>query len=191
MAKNSLTSKVGRHRKTLVIIGGREEKTGKMEILTEVAKTIRNGRLCIATVASSMGDELWEEYRKLFRFLGVRKITHLDVIHRSHKVDQVALRAVKDADAVFFTGGDQLKITSELGGTVVAERINEIYQKGGLIAGTSAGAAVILKDKAAVFVDGRYTVQVREQVDPKLFEIRDLVEGGVPAYLREAARPGW
>ncbi len=55
----------------------------------------------------------------------------------------------------------------------------------------SAGAAVILKDKAAVFVDGRYTVQVREQVDAKLFEIRDLVEGGVPAYLREAAKPGW
>ena len=55
----------------------------------------------------------------------------------------------------------------------------------------SAGAAVILKDTAAVFVDGRYTVQVREQVDPKLFEIRDLVEGGVPAYLRETAKPGW
>ena len=50
---------------------------------------------------------------------------------------------------------------------------------------------MILKDKAAVFVDGRYTVQVREQVDAELFEIRDLVEGGVPAYLREAAKPGW
>jgi Xaa-Pro aminopeptidase len=55
----------------------------------------------------------------------------------------------------------------------------------------SAGAAVILKDKAAVFVDGRYVIQVRDQVDPSTFEIRDLVEGGVPAYLREAARPGW
>ena len=55
----------------------------------------------------------------------------------------------------------------------------------------SAGAAVILKDKAAVFVDGRYTIQVRDQVDPQVFEIRDLVEGGVPAYLREALRPGW
>ena len=50
---------------------------------------------------------------------------------------------------------------------------------------------MILKDKAAVFVDGRYTVQVREQVDPKLFEIRDLVDGGVPAYLREAAKLGF
>jgi Xaa-Pro aminopeptidase len=55
----------------------------------------------------------------------------------------------------------------------------------------SAGAAVILKDRAAVFVDGRYTIQVRDQVDQGLFEIRDLVEGGVPAYLRETARAGW
>jgi Xaa-Pro aminopeptidase len=54
----------------------------------------------------------------------------------------------------------------------------------------SAGAAVILKDRAAVFVDGRYTLQVRDQVDAELFEIRDLVEGGVPAYLESAAGRG-
>jgi Xaa-Pro aminopeptidase len=54
----------------------------------------------------------------------------------------------------------------------------------------SAGAAVILKDKAAVFVDGRYTLQVRDQVDAGLFEIRDLVEGGVPAYLETATGHG-
>jgi len=52
----------------------------------------------------------------------------------------------------------------------------------------SAGAGVILKDRAAVFVDGRYTLQVREQVDQGVFEIRDLVEGGVPAYLETASR---
>ncbi|RAK60610.1 aminopeptidase P family protein [Phenylobacterium hankyongense] len=54
----------------------------------------------------------------------------------------------------------------------------------------SAGAAVIFQDKAAVFVDGRYTLQVRDQVDQQTFEIRDLVEGGVPAYLETAARRG-
>ena len=52
----------------------------------------------------------------------------------------------------------------------------------------SAGAAVIMKDRAAVFVDGRYTLQVRDQVDQKVFEIRDLVEGGVPAYLESAPK---
>ncbi len=50
----------------------------------------------------------------------------------------------------------------------------------------SAGAAVILKDRAAIFVDGRYSLQVRDQVDLGLFEVRDLVEGGVAAYLEEA-----
>ena len=54
----------------------------------------------------------------------------------------------------------------------------------------SAGAAVIFDDKAAVFVDGRYTLQVRDQVDGELFEIRDLVDGGPPAYLAAVARPG-
>ncbi|MBU1323641.1 MAG: aminopeptidase P family protein [Alphaproteobacteria bacterium] len=52
----------------------------------------------------------------------------------------------------------------------------------------SAGAGVVLKDRAAVFADGRYTVQVRAQVDPAQFEILDLVEGGVPAYLEKAPK---
>ena len=55
----------------------------------------------------------------------------------------------------------------------------------------SAGAAVVFKDKAALFIDGRYTLQARDQVDPGLFEIRDLVEGGVPAYLAAEAKAGW
>jgi Xaa-Pro aminopeptidase len=54
----------------------------------------------------------------------------------------------------------------------------------------SAGAAVVLADRAAVFVDGRYTLQARDQVDPALFEALDLVEGGVPAYLEAWAQPG-
>ena len=54
----------------------------------------------------------------------------------------------------------------------------------------SAGAAVILKDKAAIFVDGRYALQVRDQVDQGLFEVRDIVEGGVPAWLETAAAKG-
>jgi Xaa-Pro aminopeptidase len=54
----------------------------------------------------------------------------------------------------------------------------------------SAGAAVVLPDKAAIFVDGRYTLQVRDQVDLNLFEIRDLVEGGVSTWLQSELKPG-
>jgi Xaa-Pro aminopeptidase len=59
----------------------------------------------------------------------------------------------------------------------------------------SAGAAVVLKDKAAVFVDGRYTLQVRNQTDTRLFEPRDLVaegpQGWIPDNLPSGAKLGY
>jgi len=54
----------------------------------------------------------------------------------------------------------------------------------------SAGAAVVLGDEAAIFTDGRYTLQVRAQVDGALFEYRDLIDGGPAAYLREKGEAG-
>ncbi len=54
----------------------------------------------------------------------------------------------------------------------------------------SAGAAVVSLARAAVLVDGRYTVQVRAQIDEDLFEIADLVETGMAGWVRENAKPG-
>ena len=54
----------------------------------------------------------------------------------------------------------------------------------------SAGAAVVLTSKAAVFVDGRYTVQSREQVDQDLFSLEDLTGNGVPGWLAKNAVAG-
>ena len=59
----------------------------------------------------------------------------------------------------------------------------------------SAGAAVVLMDKAAVFVDGRYTLQVARQTDTSLFEPRDLVaegpQGWIPDHLPHGAKLGY
>src|SRR5580704_3810682 len=59
----------------------------------------------------------------------------------------------------------------------------------------SAGAAVVLKDKAAVFADGRYTLQVRAQTDTSLFDPRDLVaegpQGWIPGNLPKGAKLGY
>lgn len=54
----------------------------------------------------------------------------------------------------------------------------------------SAGAAVVLKDKAALFVDGRYTLQARQQTDTKQFEPRDLVSEGPNAWIEANAKKG-
>jgi Xaa-Pro aminopeptidase len=54
----------------------------------------------------------------------------------------------------------------------------------------SAGAAVVLKDRAAVFVDGRYTLQVRQQTDTKLFDPRELIAEGPGAWIEANASKG-
>lgn len=54
----------------------------------------------------------------------------------------------------------------------------------------SSGAAIILQDKAAVFVDGRYTIQVRDQVDSAIFEICSSTDGGLTAYIERTASTG-
>lgn len=56
--------------------------------------------------------------------------------------------------------------------------------------GGSAGTAVVLADRAAIFVDGRYTIQVRDQVDARLFEYRSVPAEPIPAWLAEHAPAG-
>lgn len=54
----------------------------------------------------------------------------------------------------------------------------------------SAGAALVMIDKAVVFVDGRYTEQVKSQVDSALFEYADLVDGGIAGWIKSNAQSG-
>lgn len=161
----------------LIIIGGREDKEGEMAILKEVVSRIpKNGKLVVATVASSIGHELWEIYSKVFRRLGVRHISHLDVIERMQPIDKKAMRAVTDADGVFFTGGDQLKITSELGGTPVLDKIVDIHNRGGVIAGTSAGASVMSETMlVGGSSEGTYRIGNELRMAPGLGLVKNMI----------------
>ena len=128
---------------TLIIIGGKEDKEKDKKILQEVARRAASGKLIVATVATDLPDEVWEEYRKLFGDLGVRSIEHLDIRSRTDALSEEALRTLEGAAVVFFTGGDQLKITSQLGDSMVYRWTHQLLEKGGTVAGTSAGASVM------------------------------------------------
>ncbi len=129
---------------TLIIIGGHEKRRGEMRILEEVAKYNAGSKLVVTTVAShTAASELWNEYREAFQSLGVKSVKHLDLTERPQSTTPKQLSLLKDAKTVFFTGGDQLRITSVLGGTPMLDAIRKIYQRGGVIAGTSAGASAI------------------------------------------------
>jgi cyanophycinase len=128
---------------TLIIIGGHEDKGEDPLILREVVRRVGSGKLVVATVASSLPDEMWEDYERVFRRLGVRHLYRLDVLSHDDAFSDRKRKILDDADAVFFTGGDQRKITSLIGASPICERLREIYHGGGLICGTSAGASVM------------------------------------------------
>ena len=132
-----------RRDRALIIIGGHEDKTGEKSILREIARRVGNGKLVVTALASQLPNELHEEYENAFRSVGIKHVYKLRVEDREDAKRESTVRVLDDADAIFFTGGDQLRITSQIGDTPTYSRINEIYQSGGLIAGTSAGASVM------------------------------------------------
>jgi cyanophycinase len=130
---------------TLIIIGGHEDKQGNRLILNEVARRVKGEkqRLVITTVASQEPEEQIEEYVRLFRNLGVKHIDTLDIRTREQAHDDANVQKIAHATVVFFTGGDQLRITSQIGDSPTFNCLQEIYRKGATIVGTSAGAAAM------------------------------------------------
>jgi cyanophycinase len=130
--------------RALIIIGGKEERSSEEVILAEVARRVGAGKLVVSTVAMREGtDQLFKEYEKTFRSLGVKHVFNLEISERGEGTLESKVKILDDATGVFFTGGDQLKITSHIGDTPVFQRIREIYDEGGVICGTSAGAAAM------------------------------------------------
>jgi cyanophycinase len=134
-----------RKRGCLIIIGGGEDRDpqGDRVILREVARHVRGGKLVLATVASHRPEGYFEEYEKAFADLDIGELVELYVEERSRAGDREKLSVLDDAQAVFFSGGDQLRITSQIGDTGIEAKVRAIYDRGGLVAGTSAGASVM------------------------------------------------
>ena len=130
---------------TLIIIGGHEDRDpeGKREILREVARQVDGGKLVLATVASHQPQGYFDDYEKAFADLKLGELVELYVEERSAANEPSKLDTLDDAAGVFFSGGDQLRITSQIGDTQIEAKVRRLFQRGGLIAGTSAGAAAM------------------------------------------------
>lgn len=132
---------------SLIIIGGSEEREEDRDraILREIAAAVKGpqDKLAIITVASSLPEEMANVYEKAFKSLGVKNITIIDVRNREDSGSLQILKKMENVSVFFFTGGDQLRITSQLASSPVYDKILESYLKGALISGTSAGAAAM------------------------------------------------
>ena len=136
-------------------IGGAEDKVSDRRILRRFVAACGGdaARIVILPTASEL-DDTGDRYRDLFRRLGVRDIVVLPIKERHEAEDPAAADAILAATGVFFTGGNQLRLSTILGGTAAAQAVRRANARGVHIAGTSAGAAFVSEHMIAYGREG-------------------------------------
>jgi cyanophycinase len=130
---------------TVIVIGGAEDKIRDRIILNRFVALAGGEDAIVAVIstASSLGTEAGERYRQVFGELGVKTVRPLHAVTRAQANDESFARAVQDATGIFLTGGNQLRLSSTIGGTRLAEAVLERFRHGAVVAGTSAGASAM------------------------------------------------
>jgi cyanophycinase len=129
----------------LVIIGGAEDKEGDCTILREFVRRAGgvNARIVVMTVATELPREVGDNYIRVFERLGVEDVGIVDTVEREDATSASYLEAIEKATGVFFTGGNQARITSVLKDTEIDKLLHRRLSEGIVIGGTSAGAAMM------------------------------------------------
>lgn len=129
----------------LVIIGGAEDKEGDCVILREFLRRAggMEARIVVMTVATGLPGEVGAQYVDIFERLGVGEVCVVDTARREDGEDPKAIESINKATGVFFTGGNQARITDLLKDTEVDKLLHKRFGEGLVIAGTSAGAAMM------------------------------------------------
>lgn len=154
----------------LLIIGGAEDKLRQRQILTRFASLAGGpeARVVVISTASSLGDEATELYLSLFRQLGVVDVRGMRPLVREDANDKRLASLVDDATGIFMTGGNQLRLSSVIGGTVLGRTIVERHKAGAVVAGTSAGASAIASHMVAFGASGATPKQRMTQMSAGL-----------------------
>lgn len=117
-------------------------EAGILKRIIEESKYKEQSRIEVITTASKIPKEIGPEYVKALSYLGANNVDVLNIERREQAMEPEVLTRLKAADVVMFTGGDQLRLTSILGGTPFHDLLLEKYTNQEFIyAGTSAGAA--------------------------------------------------
>ncbi len=129
----------------LIIIGGAEDRKEDCQILREFIRCAGGlkAKIIVMTVATELPREVGDDYIRTFERLGVEDIRILDPVYRDDTSSARSLEAIQKATGVFFTGGDQARIVDTLKGTEIDKLLHQRFAEGLVIAGTSAGAAMM------------------------------------------------
>ncbi len=125
----------------LLIIGG---GTRPPELMARVAELAGGpgARVAVVPNASSVPEEVGPEQAAELAAAGAGEAFPLQATPETAR-DPATLEALEGVTGVFFSGGDQSRLTRALLGTPLLERLREVHARGGVVAGTSAGAAIM------------------------------------------------
>ena len=160
----------GNERGWIIPIGGAEQKENSPQILRRFVELCAvNGEADIVVIptASQMADS-GARYERIFTELGARRVTAMDFDTRRDCEESGRLERLKSATGVFFTGGNQLRLSTILGGTSVAKSLRLMNASGVHIAGTSAGAAFISEHMIAFGEEGASPIAGAVRLAPGL-----------------------
>lgn len=127
----------------LVIIGGGDKTTEIMQTIVGFAGGV-DAKIVIIPNASSEPLESALYNQEEFKNLGCKNVDYL-MFNRADADNDSLVQKLSGASGIFFSGGDQCFLTRDMLGSKLLEKVYEIYNNGGVISGTSAGAAVMSK----------------------------------------------
>ena len=145
----------GSRRGFVIPIGGGEKKVRSAKILSRFVALCGGAaaRIVVIPTASQLEDT-GSRYQKLFGDLGAGEVTILAADRRADCDDPAHHEMIAGASGVFMTGGNQLRLSTTIGGTDLARQIRRRNAEGMAVAGTSAGAAFISEHMIAFGKEG-------------------------------------
>jgi cyanophycinase len=159
----------GKTRGWIVPIGGAENKENDRHILERFVRVSGGSDADIVVIpTASRLHETGPRYEKLFRDMGADRVTVMDFDTRRDCQEAGRLQRLEQATGVFFTGGNQLRLTTLLGGTPVAKLIRTRNAHGVTVGGTSAGASILSEHMIAFGDEGSSVISGSVRLAPGL-----------------------
>jgi cyanophycinase len=159
----------GKRRGWIVPIGGAENKENDRHILERFVRVAGGpaANIVVIPTASRM-HETGPRYEKLFNDLGAAQVEVMDFDTRRDCQEAGRLRRLEEASGIFFTGGNQLRLSTLLGGTPVAKLIRTRNAHGVAVGGTSAGASILSEHMIAFGDEGSAVISGSVRLAPGL-----------------------
>ena len=159
----------GETRGWIVPIGGAENKENDRRVLARFVAVSGGAAADIVVIpTASRLHETGPLYERLFRELGAARVSVMDFDTRRDCQEPNRLSRLEEASGIFFTGGNQLRLTTLLGGTPVATMIRRRNAAGVTVGGTSAGASILSEHMIAFGDEGSSVISGSVRLAPGL-----------------------